>query len=122
MDSLIRGILKGIGYALEGYVYAFKNDRHFRVNLCLSLAGTVLAVALLEGCLALLVALTNYMVLVVELINTAVERAVDTAVTGYHPTAKASKDVASSAVLTAGVFAVVVDVIYLLPALAKSLC
>ena len=69
----------------------------------------------------MLIALINYLVLVVELINTAIERAVDTATNKFHPMAKAAKDVASSAVLTIGFFALVVDIIFLLPVIIEKL-
>ena len=121
MIKSIKRAIEGIRYALEGWSFALRNDQHFRVNLALSLLGTVLSLLLLSGCKALLIALINYLVLVVELINTAIERAVDTATNEFHPMAKAAKDVASSAVLTIGFFALVVDIIFLLPVIIEKL-
>jgi diacylglycerol kinase len=121
MIQTVEKIVKGISFALEGFAFAFKNDEHFRINLFLSLTGTFLSLALLEGCLSIILAFLNYSVLIVELLNTAIERAVDTATSEFHPLAKASKDVASAAVLTTGVFALVADLIYLLPAILSVL-
>ncbi|GAB6076556.1 diacylglycerol kinase [Desulfurobacterium crinifex] len=121
MIKAIKRIIRGIRYALEGWSFALRNDQHFRINLALSLLGTVLSLLLLSGCKALLIALINYLILVVELINTAIERAVDTATDKFHPMAKAAKDVASSAVLTIGLFAIIVDIIFLLPAIIEKL-
>lgn len=49
-----------------------------------------------------------FLVLVTELMNTAVEAAVDLAHPHIHPLAKAAKDTAAGAVLLAAVFAVVI--------------
>jgi diacylglycerol kinase len=121
MIKSIKRAIGGIRYALEGWSFALRNDQHFRVNLTLSLLGTVLSLLFLSGCRALLVALINYLILVVELINTAIEKAVDTATDEFHPMAKAAKDVASSAVLTIGLFAIIVDIIFLLPVIIEKL-
>lgn len=52
-----------------------------------------------------------FLVLVTELMNTAVEAAVDLAEPDIHPLAKAAKDTAAGAVLLAAVFAVIVGCI-----------
>lgn len=49
-----------------------------------------------------------FMVIVTELMNTAVEAAVDLAQPHIHPLAKAAKDTAAGAVLLAAVFAVII--------------
>jgi diacylglycerol kinase len=121
MKQTLRKIVRGINFALEGFAFAFKNDQHFRINSFLSLTGTLLSLALLEGCLSLVLAFINYSVLIAELFNTAIERAVDTATLDFHPLAKAAKDVASAAVLTTGIFALSADIIYLLPALLSAI-
>jgi len=121
MVKTVKGVIRGIGYALEGYIGALKEDRHFRINLFLSLTGAAGALLFLEGELSLIVALSNYLVLVVELINTAVERAVDTATKVFSPTAKLAKDASAAAVLTAGLFALFLDLKFLLPEIVKRL-
>ncbi|TCK06401.1 diacylglycerol kinase [Phorcysia thermohydrogeniphila] len=121
MMQTLKKIVRGISFALEGLVFAFKNDQHFRINSFLSLTGTFLSLALLEGCLSLVLAFINYSILVAELFNTAIERAVDTATLEFHPLAKAAKDVSSAAVLTTGIFALLADLIYLLPALLSAI-
>ncbi len=121
MKRMLKGIVRGIGYALEGYKAAFLTDKHFRINLLLSLAGTSASLLLLEGLEALVVSFINYLVLVLELVNTAIESAVDTATTEFHPSAKVAKDVSAAAVLTAGLFALVVDIMFLIPKLMEFL-
>lgn len=121
MTKTLKGVLKGLMFALEGYVGAFREDTHFRINLILSLLGTFLSLILLDGCLRIVVALVNYLVLAFELLNTALERAVDTATSEFKPTAKLSKDAASAAVLTVGVFALICDFLFLLPQILRRL-
>jgi diacylglycerol kinase (ATP) len=50
------------------------------------------------------------LVLVTEMINTAIESAIDISVSTYNPQAKAAKDVAAGAVLIAAFYSVVVGV------------
>jgi diacylglycerol kinase (ATP) len=53
------------------------------------------------------------LVFICEIINTAVERAVDTATQEYHPIAKIAKDVAAGAVLVAALNSVLVGLLVL---------
>lgn len=121
MIKTVKGVLKGLGYAAEGYAGAFREDVHFRINFTLSLLGTALSLIFLNGCLKLTVALVNWLVLAFELVNTAVERAVDTATREISPTAKLSKDASAAAVLTVGIFALLCDLFILLPEILRRL-
>ncbi len=115
----LKRVIKGIGFAIEGFKFALREDEHFRINLALSLTGVALSLILLSGCKRIILSLINYLVLVVESINTSIERAVDTATKEFHPVAKASKDTAAMAVLTIGLFALISDIIFLLPKLLE---
>jgi diacylglycerol kinase len=66
----------------------------------------------------LLAAITG--VWVSELLNTAIERAVDLASPEVHPLAKIAKDTAAGAVLVAALFAIVVGAIVFGPPLWKA--
>jgi len=121
MIKTLKGVLKGLMFALDGYVGAFREDVHFRINLILSLLGTLLSLILLDGCQKVVVALVNYLVLAFELLNTALERAVDTATSEFRPTAKLAKDAAAAAVLTVGLFALICDILFLLPQIFRRL-
>jgi len=121
MTKTVKGVIKGIGFAVEGFLGAFREDVHFRINLALSLTGTAVSLAVLNGCTAILVGFINFSVLVVELLNTAVERAVDTATSEFKPSAKLAKDAAAAAVLSVGLFALTVDLTVVLPELIRRL-
>ncbi len=119
MLKTLKGIVKGIKYAFEGYQGAFKEDKHFRINFSLSLLGLSLSLAFLSGLERLFVVYANLMVLAFELLNTAIERAVDTATKEFKESAKLAKDASAAAVLTVGSFALVLDLVYILPKLIE---
>lgn len=104
-----RSLLWSFNYAIEGIVYALKTQRNMRLHLVAAVAVMVAALAFritrFES-IALLFAVT--FVLVTELLNTALESAVDIAVEHFDPIAKSAKDAAAGAVLIASVNAVAV--------------
>ncbi len=105
-------ILKGFGYAFRGLWRCAREEWHFRFHVviaCYVLAFTpYFSLSRAEG--ALLV-LTIGGVLMAELINSAVERAMDRISTERHPLAGAAKDMAAGAVLITAVVSVVVAVL-----------
>lgn len=93
-----------------------KNEPHMRTHLGAAIV-VLLAAAWVklppEGWMWVISAVTA--VWVTELLNTAVERAVDLASPGAHELAKIAKDAAAGAVLVASFYAVVIGVIVLGP-------
>ncbi|NLC76776.1 MAG: diacylglycerol kinase family protein [Clostridia bacterium] len=106
-------MLKSFTFALSGLVAAIKEERNLKIHLAAALLVTVLGfVFQLRLWEWAVISLTVFLVLVAELINTAIEKAVDLAVDGrLHPLAKTAKDVAAAAVLLAAVNAVIVGLI-----------
>ena len=78
---------------------------HFAIAAVVLIAAIVLGVSKLE-LIALLLSIT--FVLVAEMINTAIEGAIDVATTSFDPMAKLAKDIAAGAVLIAAVNAVAI--------------
>jgi diacylglycerol kinase len=102
--------------AFEGLRYAFRTQRNFRFHLAAAVF-VFLAAYWLEvspAGMAVLI-LTVGCVLVVELLNTAVEVMVDLISPHYHPLAKTAKDLAAGAVLLIAITAVFVGFIVLGP-------
>ena len=102
-------ILESFNVAFEGVIHVLRTQRNMRIHFLL--AGGVLVAALAFGVarlelIGLLLAIC--FVLVAEMINTAVEAAVDVASTSLDPLAKLAKDIAAGAVLIAAVNAVAV--------------
>jgi undecaprenol kinase len=104
--------------ALEGLRYALYTQRNFRVHLVIALAvviaGLWLHITLNQWAVLTLVI---SMVLVVELINTAIEVMVDLVSPDYHPLAKTVKDLAAGAVLVVAIFSIITGIIILGPPL-----
>ncbi len=104
-----RSTLKSFTWAFEGIVHVLRTQRnmkiHFTVAFAVLMASLLFNVSRLE--LAVLL-ITITFVLVAEMINTAVEAAIDTFGTAFDPAAKIAKDVAAGAVLIAALNALVV--------------
>jgi diacylglycerol kinase (ATP) len=103
--------------------YAFATQRNFRIHVLIGsvvfgLAGW-LQLDLIR--LAVLV-LTVTAVLVLELLNTAMEAVVDLAIgRRYHPLARIAKDCAAAAVLTAAISSMLIATLLILPPLIVRL-
>lgn len=99
-------------YAYEGIKYALDTQSnmkfHFFVAFLVLLAALFVHLNKID-ILFILLAVT--LMIVTELINTAVEKTVDLAMPEQHPLAKIAKDVAAASVLVSAVFAIVVGMI-----------
>lgn len=104
-----RNLMDSFNYAFQGIIYALKTQRnmqiHFVATVVVLLASLFFHLTRLE--LVLLIA-TIAMVLVTEMINTAIEAAIDLMTDQYNIFAKIAKNVAAGAVLIAAINAVVV--------------
>ncbi len=96
-------------WAFEGIVYVLRTQRNMQLHLAAGAAVLILALVLDVGRLELVAVIGAVsLVLVAEMINTALEAALDALVTSYHPLVKVAKDVAAGAVLVAAVNALAV--------------
>lgn len=110
-------LLTSFKYAWAGVTYAFRTQRNFRIHvICASLVmmlGSLLHINAVE---AAILAVMICLVLVLELLNTALEAVVDLTVEqNYHELAKIAKDCAAGAVLISAIASILVGVILLLP-------
>jgi len=95
--------------AFEGIIHTLRTQRNMRIHL--GVAVVVIVTALIVNVtklelIALLISIT--FVLIAEMINTAVEAAIDIATTSFDPMAKLAKDIAAGSVLIASVNAIAV--------------
>jgi diacylglycerol kinase (ATP) len=102
-------VLDSFNYAFEGIIHVLRTQRNMRIHF--AVAAIVLVVALISNVtkfelIALLISIT--FVLIAEMLNSAIEGAVDVATTTFDPMAKLAKDTAAGAVLIATANAVVV--------------
>lgn len=114
-------LLVSFKYAWSGIAYAFQTQRNFRVHVCVGTLAICLGILLhLAPVEMAAIGLTCGLVLVMELLNTAIESVVDLTVKQtYHELAKIAKDCAAGAVLVSAMAAVLVAGVLLLPPLVK---
>lgn len=110
--SLARSFL----FALEGLIYVIKNERNIKIHF--TLAVIIMGVSYwfqitkLEWIILFL--LIGGMI-VIEIINTAIENVVDLVTNEYHPLAKIAKDVAAAAALVYAVMSLLIGIILYTP-------
>ncbi|MFC3847182.1 diacylglycerol kinase [Helicobacter baculiformis] len=101
----MKRILKAWLYSKDGLRAAFKDEPAFRQVLYLALGGLVGAFLCAHSFVQfVLLVLPGVLCVVVELLNSALENAVDFTSTQEHPLAKKAKDMGSAAQLIALVF------------------
>ena len=106
-----------LGYALTGIRRTFRSEKSFRTQAALGLAGAGAVLWLQPGPVwTALVVLASAHVLGLELVNTALEAALDRIHPGQHPAVGAAKDAAAAAVLVASVAAAAVGVLMVVSA------
>ncbi|MFV0563254.1 diacylglycerol kinase [Malaciobacter mytili] len=93
-------LFKNTKYALSGLKHVLKTESSFRLELFCAIfiiAGIILIDTSLTNKLILLV--TGILVLIIELVNSAIENVVDLVTKEYAPLAKTAKDIGSTAVM-----------------------
>jgi len=92
-------IFKNTKYAIEGLIHAFKTESSFRVELAFGvLFFPIVYLVPFELIYKLILIITFVMILIVELLNSAIENVVDLVTKEKHPLAKSAKDIAATAV------------------------
>src|SRR5450759_5403065 len=103
--------------AIEGVIYAVKTQRHMRYHLFAALAALILGLVLhIPRNEFILLCMAIVLVLVTEMLNTAIETTVDMISEEFHPMAKNAKDVAAGVVLIASIGALTLGYLILYPA------
>ncbi len=114
----MRKWVKSANHAIEGIIYAVKTQRHMRWHLFAALmaliAGLVLHIPRIEF---ILLCMAIVLVLVTEMMNTAIEKTVDMISREFHPHAKNAKDIAAGVVLIASIGSLMLAYLILYPAL-----
>jgi diacylglycerol kinase (ATP) len=102
-------VIESFNFAIEGVIHVLRTQRNMRLHFAAAVVVIVVAVAVGVSKIELsLLLISIAFVLVSEMINTAVEGAIDAATTSFDPMAKLAKDIAAGAVLIASVNAVAV--------------
>jgi diacylglycerol kinase (ATP) len=100
----VKKLVDSFNYAIEGIIYSIRTQRNMKIHM---LAAIVVLVATffydLSRVELLIITITITLVIVAEMINTAVECAIDATTNFYHPLVKIAKNVAAGAVLVTAI-------------------
>lgn len=111
----IARIINAFGYSYAGLKAAYQSEAAFRQELVLVAIGIALSCWLDVPSIARALMIASLLlILLVELINTAVETTIERISTEQHPLSKKAKDLGSAAVLLALINAVVAWTVILL--------
>ncbi len=120
MDSnkpfLIKDRIKSFGYAFEGIALFFRSQHNAWIHIFATgiviVSGFTLKVNATDWCWLIF---AMAMVIITEMLNTAIEFLTDIASPEIHPLAKKVKDVSAGAVLVAAIASVLIGLIVFLP-------
>jgi diacylglycerol kinase (ATP) len=102
-------LLESFNIAFEGIIHVLRTQRNMRLHFLIAVGVLIAALSFDIGRMELIVLLLAIaFVLIAEMVNTAIEAAVDVASTSFDPMAKLAKDIAAGAVLIAAINAVAV--------------
>lgn len=114
----LKALFKSFYYAANGIVSTIKTERNMRIHLvCVTYMFSILLLTdwfRLERSDWCALILASALVLSGEIVNTAIENAVNLSTSEYNEFAKKAKDAGSGAVLVNAVFAVIVGLVVLL--------
>ncbi len=118
----MKNFLNSFKYAINGIVKTIKNERNIKVHIIIMIMAIILGITLRislfewEICILLFGAVIS-----MEIINTAIEKAVDLACNEKNELAKISKDVAAGAVLIMAIASAIIGIIIFLPKILNLL-
>ena len=102
-------LIDSFNYAFEGIIHVLRTQRNLRIHFAIAIAVIAAAAALGVDRLELIsLLLAIAFVLVAEMVNSAIEGAIDVSTTSFDPNAKLAKDVAAGAVLISTITALAV--------------
>ncbi len=107
--------------AIEGIIYSVKTQRHMRYHMFAALTALILGLIVnISRTEFILLSMAIVLVLVTEMLNTAIEVTVDMISDEYHPLAKIAKDIGAGVVLVASIGALTLGYLILYPAFRSS--
>jgi diacylglycerol kinase (ATP) len=114
-------LIDSFNFAIEGLIHVLRTHRNMRIHFAIAIGvmvGAVWAGVNRFELIALLLSIA--FVLVAEMINSAIEQAIDVSTTAFDPLAKLAKDIAAGAVLIASVNAIAVGYLVFSHAIGQS--
>ena len=97
--------------ATGGIVYAVKTQRNIKIQLCIAVLVIIFAIVFKVNITqAMFFTFATMLVIITEMINTAIEETVNLVTNKFHPVAKIAKDVAAGAVVLSALNAVIIAI------------
>ena len=105
----LKKLIDSFNHAINGIIDTVRTERNMKIHLIVAL-GVFLACFLFDVSKLefLVLAITITMVIAAEMINTAIEAAIDMTTNYYHPLAKVAKNAAAGAVFITAINAIVI--------------
>lgn len=98
--------------AFSGIWYAIRTQRNVKIQLIIAIIIICICIFLkLSKVDCIFLTFATMLVIITEVINTAIEKTVDLCTKEYHPIAKTAKDVAAGAVVLSALNAIIVAVL-----------
>jgi diacylglycerol kinase (ATP) len=104
-----RSLIESFNYAVSGIIYTLKTERNMKVHLVIAIIVILSSLFFDFSKVELLILFFAIaLVLITEMINTAIEKTVDLITDDFHPLARLAKDIAAGAVLIAAINSLIV--------------
>lgn len=115
INNNLRSLAKSFSCAIHGLIVCIVGERNMRIHIVVAVYvlvfSTFYKLLHLEYCILLL---AIALVIICEMLNTAMESIVDKISPGYTPLARIAKDIAAGAVFVSAIFAVIIGLILFL--------
>mgnify|MGYP006430302041 CR=1 FL=1 len=112
----LKALVKSLRYAAKGILYTFQNEQNFRFQIIAAFVVIVLMMVFpLQNWERILLSLVIFMVLILELINTAFEKIVDVLKPRVHFYVEIVKDIMAAVVLLASLGALMIGIYIFFP-------
>ncbi len=116
----IRKLFKSFKYAFKGTAYVFRNEQNFRIQIVISIVVLLAMIVFeLKRSEVVVISLVIFLVLILEILNSALEKFVDIIKPRLHIQAEVVKDIMAAMVFFASVGAVTIGIIIFWPYVAS---
>lgn len=112
----VKQLKKSFGYAINGFTTVFQSEQSFRLQIVCALFVVALAITCdVKNSEWIILLLLIAAVLILELVNSTLERVLDAFKPRLHPIVKEAKDMMAAAVLLMSLFAFVIGILIFEP-------
>lgn len=120
MDWKNKNFLEALKNSINGIKYTIKSGRNFKIQLVFAvvaiLAGIIFKISMQEWTILTIII---FLVLLAEMVNTAVETIVNMITTEYNENAKNAKDISAGVVTLCALCSIIVGLIIFVPKLLE---